>query len=199
MFHSPEGKSYLQSKLRSEKDEATKACISQILQSPDSSKASSPLSTVHDFYTQYLNYNYHKTPNLPIPKIEFSRSFTHELKINADLCTKYADGPCGFGADGDPYTNSQDSDENLDAKKAKLQVVELEKGLIQVKFKLFPVTDNTFTVINYKMIKENGQWVVDDITYSSNQSARKQLKEENEYNIKYGPENVRIRAQQKKR
>jgi hypothetical protein len=163
-----------------------------------SENTDSKLKTVEKFYTKYFNYNYHKTPNIPAPTIQFSAAFNKAIKANKDLCAKYADGPCGFGGDGDPYTDSQDSDDNLSAEKVKLQVTELKDGLIQVRFNLFPAEGNSFTTVKYKLIKEGNAWMVDDIIYSHGKSARFLLKEENDYNLEFGPENIKQRELLKK-
>jgi len=168
-------------------------CAESVCLGADSDGA---LKTVRDFYVRHFNYDYHKTPNIPAPEIEFSTAFKRELKVNKELCAKYGDEICGFAADGDPYTDSQDSDDNLNAQKAKLQVTKEKSGLIRVTFNLFPEENSELKVVKYKMVQEKGKWLVDDIFYSNEKSAREQIREENEYNLKQGPENLKYRKQQ---
>ena len=151
------------------------------------------VNTVRDFYERYFNYNYQKTPKIPAPEMEFSTAFKRDLKVNKELCAKYADGICGFAADGDPYTDAQDSDDNLDATKVKLKVTQEKNGLVIAKFNIFPGEGDLLTVVKFKMIQENGKWLVDEIIYSSGSSARRQIREENDYNLKHGPADLKLR------
>ena len=70
---------------------------------------------VQKFYQAYMDFKKTKT-NKP-PQLTFSKSFRELIKKNAKLCKQRAKGDvCGFGADGDIYLDTQDTDEKFSFK-----------------------------------------------------------------------------------
>lgn len=151
-------------------------------------EAPTAVSTVRDFYVKLLKYQ--ANTGEPEPSITLSQSLAAEIEKNRQLCAKYADGVCGFGADGDPYLDAQDYEDNLSAEKCRLTVTETKDHLVAAKFNLFPSepTDPyAVRTVTYKMIQENGAWVVDDIFYERSTSARKMMADENAFNLTQKP------------
>ena len=140
------------------------------------------VATVRDFYRQYLAYDYAKTPQAPRPTMAFSTAFLREVTKTEAACHQYGEGPCGWGASGDEYLDTQESDPALSYSNSRITVREIAPGKVQVKLNVYPSVkdagnyyDKTMT---YKMVVENGSYVVDDIAYSDGISTRKRLSEE---------------------
>jgi len=146
-------------------------------------ESNNPVKTIQEFYKRYMSYDYHKTPALPRPKLEFSKSFGDAVKNNSKICAKYATGPCGWASDGDEYLDTQESYPNLNYKNSGITIKEIKPNIIQVKLNVYPSVKNAKgyyeKTIIYKMISENGSWVVDDVTYSDGVSSRKHMTDEN--------------------
>lgn len=143
-------------------------------------KTVSAEQTVSDFYHQYLNPNT-KNRNTDLP---YSRTLQQEIAINAAICKKYADGPCGWGADRDLYLDAQESDPKLNDTNANLHVTTKPGNIVEVTFDLFPYDkpDNReHRTMQIKMVEENRAWVLDDVICQYTGSERKNLQEENEY------------------
>jgi hypothetical protein len=145
----------------------------------------SATETLKEFYSKLLSYNYYKTPNIPRPSLQFSKSFNEAIKLNGELCSKYVEGICGFAADGDEYLNCQDHDPNLSYENSGITFKEVGVNLIRVTLNIFPFEakeDRFIRTITYKMIKENDHWVADDILYFNEaNSARKEMEKENKF------------------
>jgi hypothetical protein len=139
--------------------------------------------TIRDFYKRYLGFESSKAAKDPKPTIEMSKSFGDEIKKNADICAKYVSGPCGWDSDGDEYLDAQEIDPKLSFENAGIKIKEIEPGIVQVKLNVYPSAKGANgyydRIITYKMVKENGSWVVDDMTASDGLSTRKRLSDEN--------------------
>jgi hypothetical protein len=147
------------------------------------------VETVKGFYKRYLSYDYAKTPKTPRPTIALSKAFSGEVKKTADICKKYGEGPCGWGADGDEYLDAQETDPNLSYSNSRIAIREIRPGMVQVKLNVYPsikdAGDFYDRTITYKMVMENGSWAVDDIAYSDGVSTRKKLSDERANTLAY--------------
>lgn len=98
-----------------------------------------------------------------------------------ELCHKKAPGEiCTWDSHGDHYLDAQDYSDNLTLKTSKLQTEVLRGNRVRVRFNIFPdlaSRDKFQRELTYKVIKEKGQWVIDDIYYPNNRSARKTILE----------------------
>lgn len=150
-----------------------------ILAAPET-HSKSALQTVSEFYHQYLNPNAKpKVNDLP-----YSQSLQRDIATNEAICKKYADGPCGWGADRDLYLDAQESDPKLNDRNANLHFTAKPGNMIEVTFDLFPYDkpDNReHRTMQLKMIEENHAWVLDDIIFQYTGSERKNMQEENKY------------------
>lgn len=141
------------------------------------------LQTVESFYRDYLNYNFRETPDVPPPTIKKSKSFEQAIEKHTDICRNYSTGVCGFAADGDEYLNAQEIDPLLTYENAGIKFRELENNTIEVKLNVYPSekehTEYYTRTIIFKMIKEDGSWVADDILYDNGDSSRDYMETEN--------------------
>lgn len=150
--------------------------------------------TIQNFYQKYLNYNYHKTPNLAVPELKFSTSFTEEVARNLEICEKYVAGICGWAAEGNEYLDTQESDPNLSYKNSGIKITETSTNIIRVTLNVYPSIENTdnyyIKTITYKMIFENNQWVVDDINYTNGLSSRKIMEDQDVATLASADKNI---------
>ncbi len=150
--------------------------------------------TVREFYQHYLNFNYRSTPNAPVPELKFSRKFNEAIAKHNAICEKYVDGICGWGAEGDVYLNTQETDPTLNYKNSNIKITPTSGNMINVELNIYPSEENTdgyyIRVINYKMIQENGIWVADDIIYQNGISSRKRMEDQNAYAIAHPDKDV---------
>jgi hypothetical protein len=98
-----------------------------------------------------------------------------------DLCQKKAPGEiCTWASYGDQYLDAQDYSDNLSLKSSQLKVEPQRNNRVRVRFNIFPdlaSRDKFQRELTYKVIKEKGLWVIDDIYYPNNRSARKTMLE----------------------
>jgi hypothetical protein len=144
-----------------------------------------PIDVVKDFYKKYIDYIHTEKKNSIKPRIQFSKQFQKALERNRDVCDNYATGICGWQADGDEYLDAQETDPNLTFANSGIAFRAIGKGLVEVRLNVYPSekTNKNFYLreIKYKMIIENGIWVVDDIIYKGSGSSRKTIEKENAY------------------
>lgn len=142
----------------------------------------SPVEAVSKFYGSYLAYDYKMTPKVPRPKIALSKDFSAVIANTDAACKKFADYPCGWGADGDEYLDAQEIDPKLSYKNSGISIAESSPGFVSVQLNVYPslkdAGDFYLRRITYKIINESGRWVVDDVIYSDNKSTKQTLIEE---------------------
>lgn len=125
------------------------------------------IDTVKAFYKSYFAAY---VRGAETPEIDISRTFKADIQKSKKACKGY-DGPCGWGADSLPYLNSQDPDVDLSYEKSGISFKENQPGLIQVDLNVNPSSpDVVLNTIIFKMLKENGQWVADDILYKDGEA-----------------------------
>ena len=160
---------------------------------PVAAVAAEPATAVEKIQAFYKSYfDYYKQSNdtsdeqgIPPPEVEQSDAFKAEVKQSDELCAQYDDGVCGWGADADPYLDSQDPDVELTYENSAIAITETEPNTVQVKLNVNPslAEGNTRTIL-YKMVQEHDKWLVDDIVYADeggNISTRAQLAEERKF------------------
>ncbi len=88
-------------------------------------------------------------------------------------------------ADGDEYLDTQEIDPILSYSNSRITISEISPGTVQVKLNVYPSVENAGDfydkTITYKMVMEDGLYVVDDIAYSDGISTRRKLSEERAY------------------
>jgi hypothetical protein len=142
---------------------------------------------IESFYKAYLNADF--VGSTKLPALEFSKSFNRLVEKNTKICVEKASTDiCGWGADNNIYFDAQEYDpENY--KKAGLMVKDNGSGKILVKMNIYPSAkkpealndpyyDRSFT---FRMVLEGGSWVVDDIQYNKNDTARRRIQREINY------------------
>jgi hypothetical protein len=136
-----------------------------VVSTPSQAEIKTAETVIFDFYKEYLNYNYKS--NKPRPELTFSKEFKKAIQDNEEACKLYSTGICGWDAEGDTYTASQDSDENLNFDNSNFSYQHISKNKIQVKLNVFPSDPDPYydSVITFNMIIEDGKYVVDDILY----------------------------------
>jgi len=164
----------------------------------------SAVETVQDFYKQYLIAVFSKPLDVPRPEnrpeIAFSKAFAAEMEESDKLCKSHVDPiVCGWGADGDVYLDTQESDPALSYENSGMRVREISPNIVEVKFNLFPFDEDAEGYYNrtiiYHMVLEEGSFVVDNIVYKGHkpESMRERLAQErawllnNEGTICLGP------------
>lgn len=151
--------------------------VSSLMMSPLQSWAA-PITakeTIEKFYRAYIAEVVKQRPlNLNLP---FSRSLNAEINQADGICKKHSDGPCGWGADTDPYLNTQEKDPKLTYQNSGITIVELKPGTVQVTLNVYPSDHDNPKYYDkklvYKMIHESNQWVVDDLLYWGTITTRK--------------------------
>ncbi|WP_137718797.1 DUF3828 domain-containing protein [Methylobacillus flagellatus] len=145
------------------------------------SRAASPADMIKAFYRAYFQHISSTSDRVHAPALPFSKAFQAAITDNHQQCVDY-DGVCGFGASGDVYLNAQDHDPGLSYEAAETQVQQVAPDLVQASFELFPSLKQVHQLrrtVAFRMLQENGHWVVDDIVYDGQYSARQQIQEEN--------------------
>ena len=144
------------------------------------------VESVTEFYKRYLG------PNQDVilqdgqrPQIRLSAAFQQAVEENRRICAANSTGVCGWGADGDEYLDTQETDPYLSYESSGIQIQSLPGDTVQVRLNVYPSETESAAfytkVITYKMIREGDAWAVDDITYTNGHSARKMIREETEF------------------
>lgn len=149
------------------------------------SETSSPQGQVDSFYHEYLGRMSQEINTLDL-EMDFSDSLSELFKANEEICKLYADGPCGWGSDGDKYlAGAQEYELGIRYEEYKYTSSEIKPGDIKIKLNVYPSIKNAgqfYEVeMTYRMIYENNKWVVDDVIQCNGETLRHYLEEENEY------------------
>ncbi|HWV16819.1 MAG TPA: hypothetical protein VN030_15425 [Cellvibrio sp.] len=144
--------------------------------------SSNSRKAIEDFYKSYLNA--YGNPELESPELRYSKALQSEMEENYRVCQNYAASLCGWNAEGDPYLLAIEPDEALSFENTQTKIAEISPDLIQVRLNPNPSSkpDDHFniSIITYKVIREDGAWVVDDIFYGEElMSVRENIKTEN--------------------
>ncbi len=136
--------------------------------------SSTPKELITHFYEDYFA----DPQDTPAP---LSKGLTKLNQETLDLCQLKARGEiCGWVANGDPFLDAQDYSDKLTVKSSQLKVEVQRDSKVRARFNIFPELagrDQHQREITYKVIKENGAWVIDDVFYTNKRSARGTLLE----------------------
>lgn len=131
-------------------------------------KAATAADTVRGFYERYFAAF---AQDVATPDIAMSKAFKAEIQKSAQACKGYDDELCGWGADANPYLNSQDYDDGLSYTNSGISLKETASNTVRVDLNVTPsVPNGSKTTIVFNMVQENGQWVADDILYPDGKS-----------------------------
>ncbi len=147
-----------------------------------SARDDSPASAVESFYRLYLSPATHGGSRAAIA---FSKSFLELVKRNLEVCKEKAGTDvCGWGADGDIYLGAQESQPDLTFENSGAKIREEEGGVVSVTMNVYPdikdAGDYYLRRVYFRLISEDGRWVVDDMK-SSGSWAREEMRNEIEY------------------
>lgn len=141
-----------------------------------------PVELLQRFYRAYLGYVQGEATSGTSPELRFSRAFEKLRARNAKICASHASGVCGFGADGDIYLDTQESDPDLSYDNSGIVFRNLGNNRVEVTLNVYPSEktkpDFYQRRIDYRLVWEEGAWVVDDILYGGKRSARQGMREE---------------------
>ncbi|SEA32136.1 Protein of unknown function [Thiothrix caldifontis] len=142
-------------------------------------KAVTAADTVRGFYERYFAA---AANNVLTPDIAMSKAFKADIQKSEQACKGHNDEPCGWGADANPYLNSQDYDDKLSYASSGIRFKETAPNTVRVDLNVTPSAPQVFkNTIVFKMVREDGQWVADDILYPEGKSlysTRKALADE---------------------
>jgi|GEM_PF-3184372 len=136
---------------------------------------------IETFYRNYLTDRGYHVGNL------FSKSYSDLSELESETCKEKAKGDmCGFGADGDVFLCSQEYELYLDFGLYHFNITEPSPGVVEVRLNVYPSLKDeqeqqVYTRrIRYMMIKEKGNWVIDDFRCLPNEpsdmgSAREEM------------------------
>lgn len=143
-----------------------------------------PGEIVRSFYQTYLDH-LGNTSSGNKPALAFSRDFRESIEENENVCREFATGVCGFGADGDIYLDSQEYEQGLTLQSSGFRSSEDVEGVVTVSLNVYPTVSTPDGFYNkrvtFKLIREGGAWVVDDILDTDQESWRERIREENEF------------------
>ena len=147
-------------------------------------KGPAPAAEIIDrFYRDYFRH-YQTDPQQKTkgPTPPFSSGFIASLKQNAQVCSATAvEEPCGWGAGGDVYFQSQEYDPALTYESSRIKISELNPGEVRASFNVYPSDTKAGTFYDrtlvYKLVQAEGKWVVDDILVDG-KSMRHEMEEE---------------------
>lgn len=133
-----------------------------------------PIELITDFYESYLISP--QETDVPL-----SKSLTQLINDTNTLCAQKAKGDiCGWEAHGDPYLDGQEYSDRLNLKSSQFKAELLKGNKVRARFNIYPDLagrDQYQREITYQLVKENGNWVINDIFYNKKRSARKFLEQ----------------------
>jgi len=147
-------------------------------------KESNPaVESIERFYRAYFrHYQADPLQKTKGPTPAFSSDFAAVSKKNVEACAATAvEGPCGWGANGDIYFDSQEYDPALSYENSRMKISELRPGEVTASFNVYPSDTKAGThydrTMVFKLVQAEGQWVVDDILIEG-KSQRQEIEEE---------------------
>ncbi len=123
--------------------------------------------TIENFYQEYLTTD--STDRMK-RRPAFSQGFLHDEALNKKSCEQFAGtDQCGWDASFNPYLNAQDYSSDLTFHNANVHVKEEKPNTVDVTLSIFPDAENEMNTrkITYLMLREQGNWVVDNIIADS--------------------------------
>jgi hypothetical protein len=152
-----------------------------------------PISFVSRFYEGYLNGQVFASVDQQKAYLTktpfFSKSFQDLMARNSQLCQlSRGDDICGFGADGDIYLDTQEFGPQLNFKKSDFKAGLSAPDIVDVSFTVWPGEKKVYRrEMRFKMVKEDGDWRVDDFGSKSDNGSfifsREKIMKENAFLI----------------
>lgn len=155
-----------------------------------SKKKTEGQKVIETFYQTYLDTL--NDPNQSKPSLSLSSGFSDLITKNRLVCkTKAGSDICGWDAlHGDDYLNAQEIDSELNYNNSKFKSSEPKQNMVRVEFNVMPSAKTNkdkaayLRVIEYVMVAEGLNWVVDDII-TEGKSLKQKLTDEIEYYNNY--------------
>lgn len=121
------------------------------------------------------------------PNLTLSKELSEIIAKNRLVCkAKAGSDICGWDAmHGDDYLNAQEIDSDLTYENSKFKSSESKPNIVRVEFNVMP-SEKThkqvyFRVIEYVLVNEGLQWVVDDVVTEGKKSIKQTLINEMDY------------------
>lgn len=163
-----------------------------IVTSCASKKKTEGQQLIENFYKTYFeSLNASTKPNLTL-----STGLSEIIAKNRAVCkAKAGSDICGWDAmHGDDYLNAQEIDSELTFENSKFKSSEPKPNIVRVEFNVMPSEKKDkkayLRVIEYVMVNEGLQWVVDDIMTDDNKSIKQTLIKEMDYYNSQNPDNI---------
>ncbi|WP_167075105.1 DUF3828 domain-containing protein [Massilia aquatica] len=111
------------------------------------------------------------------------------MAANRAACakTRRQDSKCGWNVDGDEFLHTQERDPALTLASSGFAAKAVGAAAVDVTFRVFPNEPESQRAVRYLLVRENGQWRVDDVideekgAYSSKNGLRRYIVDENRY------------------
>jgi hypothetical protein len=130
----------------------------------------SPVDFITHFYEGYLDNLHAGTSLYLINNPFFSKRAKAEQAKNREECEAKSRGdePCGFGSDGDLYLDSQHTGPGLMFANSHFVAKARGSNRVDVSFTVWPEESGPQErAIRFVLVREKGEWRVDDLTYGS--------------------------------
>ncbi|NHZ87601.1 DUF3828 domain-containing protein [Massilia sp. CCM 8733] len=100
----------------------------------------------------------------------YSSGLRRLMDANRAACAKTGrqDSKCGWNVDGDEFLHAQEFDPALTLASSGFTASAAGANAVDVRFRLFPNEPDTQRAMRYVLVRENGQWRVDDVRDGEN-------------------------------
>lgn len=117
----------------------------------------------------------------------YSSGLRARMAANRAACarTERQDSKCGWDVDGDEFLDTQESDPALTLASSGFAAKPAGVNAVDVRFRVFPGDPHYERALRYVLVRENGQWRVDDVideekgAYSPRNGLRRRIADEN--------------------
>ncbi len=119
----------------------------------------------------------------------YSTGLKKLMAANRAACakTQRQGSKCGWNVDGDEFLNTQERDPALTLASSGFAARAAGAAAVDVNFRVFPKDPESQRVMRYVLVRENGQWRVDDVideekgAYSPKNGLRRHIVDENRH------------------
>lgn len=158
---------------------------------PLQASASTPVDFIATFYRAYFADPAAARTRYVDSGSFYSRALVALMEANRAACAKTAreSSKCGWNADGDEFLHAQERDPALTLASSGFVAIAAGAKLVDVRLRLFPDDPETTRAIRYVLVREAGQWRVDDViggstgAFPRRNSLRSMIAAESDYAI----------------
>lgn len=158
---------------------------------PSQAQATTPVDFIATFYRAYFADPAAARKRYVDSGAFYSRALLALMEANRAACAKTAreSSKCGWNADGDEFLHAQERDPALTLASSGFVARAAGAKLVDVRLRLFPDDPETTRAIRYVLVREAGQWRVDDViggstgAFPRRNSLRSMIAAESDYAI----------------